>query len=151
MRKKPALRQYAALPIDLRSGEMRIILVTSRTTGRWIVPKGRPERGLPGHEVARREAWEEAGLLGTCAHKALGRFESVKGQGPGGAPATVLVYPFRVEGQREEFPEKGQREMHMASFLDALMLLSDGGLISLLLKNEHRLLDLLPPPSPPTG
>lgn len=145
MRKKPGIRQYAALPIDLSSGEPRIVLVTSRTTGRWIVPKGRPEPGLPGHEVARREAFEEAGLIGTVSHKSLGSFMGPKGQGSNAPAARVFVYPFRVSTYLDDFPEKGQREIRPVSYLDALMLLSDGGLISLLLRNEHRLVDVLPP------
>ncbi|PWR24471.1 NUDIX hydrolase [Zavarzinia aquatilis] len=145
MTKKAETRQYAALPIDLSSGELKIVLVTSRTTGRWIVPKGRPEPGLPGHEVARREAFEEAGLLGTVSHKSLGSFVGVKGQGTTAAPARVLVYPFRVSAYLDDFPEKGQRDIRTVTYLDALMLLSDGGLVSLLLRNERRLIDSLPP------
>ena len=60
-------------------------------------------------------------------------------------PARVVVYPFRVDGDLDDFPEKGQREIMRASLLEALMLLSDGGLISLLLKHEHDLISYLPP------
>lgn len=145
MAKKPPVRQYAALPIDLRSGTVEIVLVTSRTTGRWIIPKGKPESGLPGHEVARREAYEEAGLVGATARKALGTYDSVKGIGSIEQPVRVSVYPFRVDGDLTEFPERGQREILRASFLESLMLLSDGGLVSLLLRYENKLVDLLPP------
>ncbi|MCF4165474.1 NUDIX hydrolase [Zavarzinia compransoris] len=145
MPKKTPVRQYAALPIDLRSGTVEIVLVTSRTTGRWIIPKGKPEAGLPGHEVARREAFEEAGLIGATARKALGTFDSVKGMGTVDQPVRVSVYPFRVDGDTADFPERGQREILRASFLESLMLLSDGGLISLLLRYEDELVDLLPP------
>jgi 8-oxo-dGTP pyrophosphatase MutT (NUDIX family) len=145
MTKKPPTRQYAALPIDLRSGEMEIVLVTSRTTGRWIIPKGRPEPRLPGHEVARREAYEEAGLLGVTAKRSIGNYLGVKGQGNVAIPAQVYVYLMRVTGDVADFPEKGQREIMRASFLEALMLLSDGGLVSMLLRHEHQLIDSLPP------
>ncbi|MDD3445424.1 MAG: NUDIX hydrolase [Zavarzinia sp.] len=145
MPRKSLIRQYAALPLDLRSGEMEIVLVTSRTSGRWIIPKGKPEPGLPGHEVARREAYEEAGLIGETAVKSLGTYQGVKGQGRIMQPARVVVYPFRVDGDLDDFPEKGQREIMRASLLEALMLLSDGGLISLLLKHEHDLISYLPP------
>lgn len=144
MSKKPGTRQYAALPIDLSTGEPRIVLVTSRNTGRWIVPKGQPETGLPGHEVAKREAYEEAGLIGTVSRRAMGSFTS----GTGAAAVRLMVYPFRVSAFLADFPEKGQRDVRAVPFLDALMLLSDGGLISLLLRHEHDLLDLLPPVLP---
>lgn len=147
MANKPTLRQYAALPIDLRSGRLEIVLVTSRTSGRWIVPKGRPEARMRGHEVAQMEAFEEAGLLGTVSPKPIGSFGAEKGEGLNFTLARVALYPFRVEGDAPDFPEKGQREIRRASLLEALMLLSDGGLISILVRNEHRLIDLLPPPS----
>lgn len=145
MATKPA-SQYAALPIDLRSGGLEIVLVTSRTNGRWIVPKGRPEPGLRGHQVAELEAYEEAGLLGVASPRSMGSFGAEKADSTGRTPSRIIVYPFRVDGDAENFLEKGQREVLRASFLEALMLLSDGGLISLLLRNEHRLADLLPPP-----
>lgn len=147
MSAKPTLRQYAALPIDLRSGRIEIVLITSRSTGRWLIPKGRPEPRMRGHEVARLEAFEEAGLVGVASAKALGTFLAEREMADATASSRVTVYPFRVEGETEDYPEKGQRQIVRASFLEALMMLSDGGLVSLLLRNEHRLLNLLPPPS----
>ena len=53
--------QYGALPVVVHDGEPMVMLVTSRGAGRWIIPKGRPEKGVAPHKLAAREAWEEAG------------------------------------------------------------------------------------------
>lgn len=43
---------------------IEVLLITSRDTGRWVIPKGWPKRRKTGYEVARLEAWEEAGVRG---------------------------------------------------------------------------------------
>ena len=57
-------RQYAALPFIYLDEQVEVCLITSRTTGRWIIPKGWPQDGLAPHELAAVEAYEEAGLKG---------------------------------------------------------------------------------------
>ena len=56
--------QYAVLPYREIKSEVQILLVTSRGTRRWIIPKGWPQRGTPPHRAAAREAFEEAGVVG---------------------------------------------------------------------------------------
>lgn len=57
--------QYGALPFQIREGRVKVLLVTTRETGRWIIPKGWPKRGVKPHKLAAREAYEEAGLATT--------------------------------------------------------------------------------------
>jgi 8-oxo-dGTP pyrophosphatase MutT (NUDIX family) len=73
MRVKPR-RQYAALPFRLLDGLPEVLLVTSRETRRWIIPKGWPQKGLSAHDVALREAREEAGVVGRVAKRAIGYY-----------------------------------------------------------------------------
>jgi 8-oxo-dGTP pyrophosphatase MutT (NUDIX family) len=86
---KPTLKkQYAALPITLVDGEMQVLLVTSRGSRRWIIPKGQPEPKLKPHQLAAKEAWEEAGLIGQVKGGAsfvtgLGRRHPAVGAGIG--------------------------------------------------------------------
>jgi ADP-ribose pyrophosphatase YjhB (NUDIX family) len=40
-----------------------VLLVTSRETGRWIIPKGGPIKGFKPAKTAAREAYEDAGAL----------------------------------------------------------------------------------------
>ena len=62
--------QFAALPCRISEGSQRqVLLLTSRETRRWVIPKGWPMKGLKPRAVAVREAYEEAGLLGTITSK----------------------------------------------------------------------------------
>ena len=69
------IEQYGVLPYRVEaSGELRILLVTSRETGRWIIPKGNPAPGLSPPQSAAREAHEEAGLEGVLYFPTLENF-----------------------------------------------------------------------------
>ncbi|ESQ79421.1 hypothetical protein AEYBE204_10465 [Asticcacaulis sp. YBE204] len=92
---------------------MEILLITSRGSGRWIIPKGKPIPDLAPHEAAGREAYEEAGLLGRVAPTSLGRFAYIKDQAQSRErfiPA-VEVFPMEVTGQLTLWPEMGQRRV----------------------------------------
>ena len=58
--------QFAVLPWR-RVERIEIMLVSSRETGRWVLPKGWPMKGIKPHNSAAREALEEAGILGKVA------------------------------------------------------------------------------------
>ncbi len=67
--------QYAALPCRRRrNSRTEVLLITSRDTGRWIIPKGWPAKGKPPHRSAAREAREEAGVIGKIKRRPLGAF-----------------------------------------------------------------------------
>ena len=72
-------RQVAALPyrFDMR-GDLEVLLITSRETRRWVLPKGWPMPGRKPHRAAEQEAYEEAGLKGRISKVALGTYEYVK-------------------------------------------------------------------------
>jgi 8-oxo-dGTP pyrophosphatase MutT (NUDIX family) len=102
-------RQYAALPFRyLRS--LEILLISSRETHRWVIPKGWPMKGRKPHAVAAREALEEAGVVGRIGRKPVGSYQYVK-RLSNGAPllCTVEVFPMMVERQRNRWREQGQR------------------------------------------
>lgn len=104
--------QYAALPYRL-GDEVEILLVTSRETRRWVIPKGWPMKGLKPHATAAREAREEAGVIGKVGKAAIGRYGYVKLL-KNGAPldCTVEVFPLEVTSHRVKWLEKGQRTLH---------------------------------------
>ncbi len=57
-------KQYGVLPYLQRSGKTKIILITSRNSKQWIVPKGNRIALKSKRESALEEAYEEAGLTG---------------------------------------------------------------------------------------
>ena len=101
--------QYAALPWRVTDG-VEILLITSRETGRWVIPKGWPMKGKSAWEAAAREAFEEAGVFGEITPAPFGAYPYVKYLKSGlGRPCKVKVFPFRVTGQEADWPEKHQR------------------------------------------
>ena len=103
--------QVAALPVRLdASGRLRVLLVTSRDTGRWVVPKGWPMDRLDPWEAAAVEALEEAGAEGRIASDPLGTFAYGKRLGGGRTlPCEVTLYPLRVTKLRRSWKEEGER------------------------------------------
>src|SRR3546814_1015586 len=98
------MRQIAALPYATGpDGSMRILLITSRDTRRWVIPKGNRIKGMAGHRAAELEAYEEAGIHGIACPAPLGRYRYDKKRRRGDTKeATVEVFPLAVTGQRSE-------------------------------------------------
>lgn len=111
--KKPEKRkQYAALPWRFAGGGREVLLISSRDTGRWVIPKGWPIRGLSPSETAAREAFEEAGLGGMVSKKPIGAFAYDKKLRDGSVKnTTVEVFSMEQMIQHPDWPEKGQRRL----------------------------------------
>ncbi|MBZ7924974.1 NUDIX hydrolase [Ensifer adhaerens] len=116
--------QYAAIcfrRVEALRGSIEILLITSRDTGRWVLPKGWPMRKKKPHEVARIEAWEEAGICGRAQKKVWGHYAYAKKLDSGKlVPAKVQVYLLDVAETTDDFPEREQRKRrwftpHMAA------------------------------------
>ena len=105
-----ALRaQVGAVPVRSRpDGSLEVLLITTRGSGRWTVPKGWPMRGLSDHEAAAREAFEEAGVRGRIDPAAIGSFEYAKKNRR--ERYRVTLYRLDVESQATRFRERGQRQ-----------------------------------------
>jgi 8-oxo-dGTP pyrophosphatase MutT (NUDIX family) len=110
---RPALRiQYAALPYRFTStAALEILLVTTRRSKRWIIPKGWPIKGLRPAKSAAREAFEEAGVRGKIGTKSVGLFNYDKLLDEDGIQVNceVKVFPLLVKRQSETWPEFEQR------------------------------------------
>ncbi len=114
LRRSPVTRsQYAALPYRIEAdGSLSIMLITSRETRRWVIPKGWPMRRRSEAEAAAREAFEEAGVKGEIAKKSVGVFSYDKGLGQGRSIQNVVrVFPLKVGELLRQYPETGQRRV----------------------------------------
>jgi len=107
-----SLRQAGAIPYRVVDGTVEVLLITSRDTGRWVIPKGYVESGETAAEAAAKEAFEEAGVVGFISGRLpLGFVPYVKVlKGGKGCPASIEVYPLLVETRKKDWPEKGQRK-----------------------------------------
>ena len=123
--------QYGVLPYRFtEDAALEILLVTTRRTRRWIVPKGWPIRGLRPAESAAREAFEEAGIRGKIGGKPLGVFTYDKVPDEAGVNTTceVKVYPLLVKQQNEVWPESEQRMTQWVWPSKAVVLIKEPGL-----------------------
>lgn len=150
----PAKVQFAALPCRVgENGQIQVMLLTSRETHRWVIPKGWPIKGLKPAEVAAREAYEEAGLAGRIIGKRrIGMFEYQK-QLPGGPVlCEVRVFLLWVNGQSRKWPEKTQRETRWFDPAEAAALVDEDGLAEIIESavTAKRLRRFRPSPLPAT-
>lgn len=108
----PGTVQYGVVPFrEEKDGRVRIMLITSRETRRWVVPRGNPIAGLNGAQAAAQEAWEEAGIRGGVASVPLGTYSYNKRLKDGSArPMQVELYRMLVTEEAAAWPEKDQRE-----------------------------------------
>lgn len=90
-------------------GSCQVLLVTSRGTGRWIIPKGWKAKHLDDHEAAAREAAEEAGVSGKVTSKPIGNYTYFKLDGATARALRVAVYVLLVSRIKDYWPEQGQR------------------------------------------
>jgi len=106
---------------------MEILLVTTRQSRRWVVPKGWPIKGLKPAKSAAREAFEEAGVRGRIGGKSIGLFTYDKLLDETGMRVSceVKVYPLLVKRQSEVWPEREQRMVQWVNPGRALSLIRE--------------------------
>jgi predicted phosphate transport protein (TIGR00153 family) len=115
------MRQIAVLPYRFggpdKDGQTEILLITSRGTGRWVIPKGNPLTGMPRHASAAIEAEEEAGVIGAVCPTSIGSFEYRKRRANGASVMlNVEVFPFAVTHELDDWKEMDERERRWFPF-----------------------------------
>jgi 8-oxo-dGTP pyrophosphatase MutT (NUDIX family) len=126
--------QCAALPFRRSEDAIEVLLVTSRDTGRWIIPKGWLEKGTKPHDMAAREAFEEAGVVGKIQKGPIGSYNYTKRlSARKSVECKVDVFLLKVDQDLEDWPEKGQRRKEWMSPSQAALQISEGGLVEILL------------------
>ena len=124
------IRQYGVLAYDIGDeGELRFLLITSRATRRWVIPRGNPNPGLSPWQSAAHEAYEEAGLTGLVSSNEIGRYQYDKIRRDGSSePAEVHVFPLRITIQSDRWPERHERETRWFSRDEAMAAVEESGL-----------------------
>lgn len=109
--KRDVRTQFGALPWRVNDGKLEILLITSRDTGRWIVPKGWPMDGATPAEAAATEAYEEAGIEGKLSNAVIGFYGYLKHMEEADhLPIVVAIFPIRVKKLLQDWPEKSDRK-----------------------------------------
>ncbi len=118
--------QYGALCWRDGGKGVEVLLITSRDTGRWVIPKGWPMPGLAPEAAAAQEAWEEAGVNGQINPCCIGRFGYQKSLSASTAiPCAVAVYGLRVESLASSFPEMKERRRQWFPLGEAAALVAE--------------------------
>jgi 8-oxo-dGTP pyrophosphatase MutT (NUDIX family) len=128
------LHQAGVIAYRIVDGKVQVLLMTSRDTGRWIIPKGNINGRSTPSKAAEKEAYEEAGVRGTITSSIpLGNYTYFKqlesGQARG---AAVEVYLLRIKEQLKKWPEKGERKLSWVSTKEAVDLVEEPGVVPLL-------------------
>ena len=130
------LPQAGVIAYRIRRGEVQVLLMTSRDTGRWIIPKGNVKPGSSPSKAAAQEALEEAGVKGTIVSSTpLGVYTYFKKLGSGEVrAAAVEVFLLQVKKQLKKWPEKGERKLAWVSAKKAVGLIEEPGVVPLLVR-----------------
>lgn len=150
-----AQKQVAALCWRMHDGAPEVLLITSRDTGRWIVPKGWPMADRSAAATAAQEAWEEAGVRGAPAERSLGSYRYPKLYPDAAAQlCEVEVFALRVKGLSHHYPERRQRRRKWFSLEKAARKVGEPELRALILGfggAEEPAEDSAPPCAAPAG
>ena len=130
----PRHRQYGAIPVRFGArDQLEVMLLTSRGSGRWVIPKGWPMRNRTPAGTARREAYEEAGVKGWLwSEKPIGSYRYFKRDGEISGEILVRVFVLGVEQQKKNWPEKDERMVRWFALRQAAALVKERELAKLL-------------------
>lgn len=127
--------QYAALPYRVSGEAPEILLITSRRTRRWIIPKGWPVEGHQPSMCAAIEALEEAGISGVIEKNAIGHYQYLKQFKIGvSVPCKVDVFALKVTRERRTWAERNQRERRWCTVAEAAAAVDEPQLRLMILK-----------------
>lgn len=134
-------QQVAALCFRYKDDgpEIEVLVVTSRGSRSWIIPKGWPLKKKTLAASAATEAFEEAGIRGKVFERAIGRYTYLK-EIDGGqiVPCIVDVFQIEAETEHERFKELGQRVIAWVSPVEAARRVREVELKSLLIDFRPR-------------
>jgi 8-oxo-dGTP pyrophosphatase MutT (NUDIX family) len=100
-------RQYGAVPFRRRKGTIEILLITSRRSKRWTLPKGWPKKSP--RATAKAEAFEEAGVTGKVGRRPVGEVVYQKRKGARRVRCRLKIFPLAVKRRAKNWPERHQR------------------------------------------
>ncbi|WP_110731124.1 MULTISPECIES: NUDIX hydrolase [unclassified Rhizobium] len=111
-------------------GTLQVLLVSSRRSGRWGLPKGHIEAGETSNAAAQREAFEEAGVRGSASEMSFGSFTYTKDSVD--KLFHVTVHLIDTHSVARCYPEKALRAKRWFSLEDAARHVGQAGLRELI-------------------
>ncbi|MFD1841876.1 NUDIX hydrolase [Sphingomonas qilianensis] len=137
------MNQVAALPYRIGQVGVEVLLVTSKTRKRWILPKGKVPQDMLAHVAAAREAWEEAGVFGAVMDQPVGSYQQLAKLSDGLTETTIIAaYPLKVSSELESWPEMDLRRRQWWPINRAMAVVTDTGLRAVIEAFSNELVDL---------
>ncbi|MBD2205271.1 NUDIX hydrolase [Calothrix sp. FACHB-1219] len=109
-------KQSGVIPYRVQDGKIEVLLITSRDRRKWVMPKGDIPNGMSPPDSAAKEAWEEAGVIGTVSDRKIGTYKYRKR----GKNYRVNMYLLPVEILCEDYPEAGHRQRQWVDISHAM-------------------------------
>lgn len=109
-------KQSGVIPYRVQDGKIEVLLITSRDRRKWVMPKGDIPNGMSPPDSAAKEAWEEAGVIGTVSDRKIGTYQYRKR----GKNYRVNMYLLPVETLCEDYPEAGHRQRQWVDISNAM-------------------------------
>ena len=134
--------QFAALCYRMKGDKLQVCIVTTRNTGRWILPRGWPTHKATAHDGAAIEAYEEAGVRGQVFPNAVGTYVYDKPIVDEIAPVLVVVYAIHATDVAKSWPEKKQRKRRWVSLKKAASKFDEPGLRQIVASFDPARLDV---------
>lgn len=113
------IHRVGIVPFDIRDEALAVLFITSQTRGRWVLPKGKVEANESHVEACHREGFEEAGVRGVVLEDFPITIVIGKQTNKGVRPIPVTYYPFFVQLQEDDWPERDCRQRHWTLIEDA--------------------------------
>ena len=126
IKKMRECEQVAAVCYRVRKEVVEFLLVQTRSSGRWIFPKGSAEPGLSHAQAAAIEAFEEAGVHGRIEEIAFARYTSGKPSDRRNARRSLRVSAHLCEVRRLTNPKESNRNRTWFSIEEAKQRLREG-------------------------
>lgn len=128
------VKQSAVVPFRKRKKNLEVMLITSRDTGRWVLPKGHVEGNLSAAKSAEKEAYEEAGIKGFVHKSKIGTYEYAKSEYSEDKLCRVKVFPMEVHKELSKWPEQNERTRMWVKPKEASKLVHEDDLAAILRK-----------------
>lgn len=150
-KKGKRIRQVGVLPYRRADvGGLQFLLITSRTTNRFIIPKGWQMKGKSDSKAAGKEAEQEAGIIGRLDSSPIGEYQYWKRLRSSFVPVTVRVFAMHVDGELPEWREQGDRKRAWLKPEDAAALVDEPSLSAMLLQAPRVIASALDATSKPS-
>lgn len=114
-------KQYGVIAyLNGKKNNLKIVLVTSKTNGYWIFPKGNLVKKKNKYQSAAQEAFEEAGVRGTINEDISYKIEFQDFE----TRHQITLFPMRVKTLLDQWPEMNDRKRKVVSVSKAMELIT---------------------------